>query len=444
MQRSLISTATQLSRPIVRRSHCGTHPRCNTIEPGAGRSPEPSKRSELKKNLITRSLLLATAGAAIGAPAFAQSAPPAAPADRVFSFRAAAGIERDDNVLRRNTGEISDTVGSLSVGAHAEKTISLQRLRGDIEATTYRYSDQSNLNYTTLNYSAAWDWSITPRFHGVLSADRRQFREVATDTTTFANLIGRRTEKAEVLEGTWDAGASLRAIAGVTHTSSETNLPNSWDASPRVRSARIGLGWETPKGTLLTLKARHGKGEYTDPTPTAARGDFKEDELEVALKWPVSAKTAVEARIAHLKREHDTAPQLDFSGMVGGASVNWEVTAKTRLIAGYAHDLLATGLLAGGHVETDRIYLTPVWQFDPQWSANLRYDRSERKWRDVPVGSPDLGRSERVELAQVGVDWKPRRFLTVSGYLRGEKLASSLPGGSYKATVFGVAAKATF
>jgi hypothetical protein len=290
-------------------------------------------------------------------PAFAQDAN-AQP--RVFQLRAAAGVERDDNVLRQGTNEISDTIGTLSVGAHADKTIGLQRLRGDIEATSYRYSDQTNLNYNTINYSAAWDWSITPHFHGVLSADRRQAREVSTDPVTFLNRVGRRTEKAEVLEGTYEIGARLRALAGVTHTSSESTEPRSWDASPRVRSARVGVGYETPKGTLLTLKARRGDGEYTDPTPGAAAGEFKENEVELALKWPVTAKTAVEARIAHLRREHDIAPQLDFSGMVGGASVSWEVTAKTRLIAGYAHDLVATGLLTGGHVETDRIYITPV------------------------------------------------------------------------------------
>ncbi len=396
----------------------------------------------MKKNLPQLSLV---ALAVCAFPAIAQqAAPQTAPAERVFQFRAAAGVERDDNVLRQSTGEISDTIGSLSVGAHAEKTIGLQRLRGDIEATTYKYGDQSNLDYTTINYSAAWDWSITPHFHGVLSADRRQAREVSTDPLTFANRVGRRTEKAEVLEGTYDVGARIRALAGVTHTSSESTEPRSWDASPRVRSARVGIGYETPKGTLLTLRARKGQGEYTDPTVGAASGDFDENEVELALKWPVTAKTAVEARIAHIKREHDTAPQLDFSGMVGGASVSWEVTAKTRFIAGYAHDLVATGLLTGGHVKTDRIYFTPVWQFDPKFAVNFRYDRSERRWRDVPVASPDLGRNEKVEYAQIGLDWVPRNFLTVSTTLRSEKLDSNLPGASYKATIFGVAAKATF
>jgi hypothetical protein len=154
-------------------------------------------------------------------------------------------------------------------------------------------------------------------------------------------------------------------------------------------------------------------------------------------------KTSVEARLAHLKRDHDVAPQLDFSGMVGGATVNWEITGKTRVIAGYAHDLVASGLITGGHVVADRVYVTPVWQVASHISLNARFDHAERRWKDVPAG-PDVGRSETVQTIGVGVDWDPRPALTVSGSLRNEKLSSSVPAGSYKATIFGVAVKARF
>ena len=384
--------------------------------------------------------LLSLAALCVGSAASAADEP----ATGVFQLRAAAGIEHDSNVLRQNSGEITDNVGMLSVGLKADKRLGLQRLRADVEATEYKYRDQSQLDYHTINYSAAWDWSLTPRFHGVLSADRRQYREVATDSITFANRIGRRTERTEILEGMYEVGAAWRALAGVTHTASESTEPRSWDASPRVRSARVGVGYETPKGTLLTLRARHGTGEYTDPTPGAAAGDFKERELELALKWPVTVKTGVEARLAHISRDHAIAPQLDFSGMVGGASINWEVTAQTRLIAGYAHDLVASGLLTGGHVQTDRIYFTPVWQVLPHIALNARYDRSERRWKDVPAPGTDAGRNETVETAGIGLDWDPRPAFTVSTSVRGEKLKSSLPASSYKATVLAVAVKARF
>ncbi|HSI52754.1 MAG: outer membrane beta-barrel protein [Ramlibacter sp.] len=392
----------------------------------------------MKKKLPFRPLLLAAAMGVVPA-AFAQEAP----APDVFQLRAGVGLEHDNNVLRQNSGEISDTMGVLTVGAKVEKQFGLQRVRADIEGATFHYQDHSELNYTTLNYAAAWDWSLTPHFHGVLSADRRQYREVSTDSITFVNSIGRRTERNEVLEGMYDVGARVRLLGGFTHYSSESTEPRSWDASPHVRSARVGIGYETPKGTLLTARVRRGEGEYTETSPGSATGDFDEREVEVALKWPVTAKTAVEARLAHLERDHGTAPQLDFSGMVGGASVSWEITGKTKLMAGYVRDLIASGQILGGHVESDRFYIAPVWQFAPHLALNFRYDRAARRWRDVPVG-PDVGRRETVETAQIGVDWDPRPAFTLSASVRGERLDSSLPTSSYNATVFAIAAKARF
>ncbi len=392
----------------------------------------------MKKKLPIRPLL-SLAALCVGSAAYAQAEPPV----KAFEFRAAAGIEHDNNVLRQNTNEITDNIYTLSAGARFDKRIGLQRVRADIEATAYKYQDQSNLDYNTLNYSAAWDWSLTPRFRGVLSADRRQYREVVTDSLTFANRVGRRTERTELLEGMYEVGASWRALAGVRRTSNESTEPRSWDASPRVTSAHVGVGYETPKGSLLTLKYRRGDGEYTDASAGAAAGDFKEDEVELALKWPLTVKTMIEGRLAHLKRDHDIAPQLDFSGMVGGASVNWEVTGKTRLIAGYSHDLVASGLITGGHVAADRIYITPVWQVSPQIALNARFDHTDRRWKDVSAGA-DVGRSEKVQTIGVGVEWDPRPAFTVSAGLRGEKLKSSLPTSSYDATVFAVAVKARF
>lgn len=388
------------------------------------------------KNLPIRPLLALTALCA------GQAAFGAEPTD-VFQLRASAGVEHDTNVERAPNGGTTDQIGILSVGLAADKRIGLQRLRADVEATAYRYMDLDSLNYNTINYALAWDWSITPRFHGVASADRRQTREVTTDSLTFVNRVGRRTERTELLEGVYEAGP-WRLLGGVQHTQSESTEPRSWNASPKVRSARVGVGYELASGTSLTARHRRGDGEYTDPTPGAPTGDFNETETDVVLKWPLTGKTALEARIGHLEREHDTAPQMDFSGVVGGAALNWEITGKTRLVAGYSHDLVASGLATGGHVEADRIYLQPLWQATAKTAVNLRYDRGVRRWRDVPVASPDQGRRDVIEYISAGVDWEARRNLTVSSSIRREKLDTSLPSSSYTASIFAIAVKAKF
>src|SRR4051812_18293036 len=135
-------------------------------------------------------------------------------ADEGLHFGARAGVEHDSNVLRSGSGAVSDTAWTAGAGVRYNKQFSLQRLHADVEWDTWRYSDHSELNFNTLNYNAGWDWSITPRFHGTISADRRQYREVTTDPATLANVIGRRTERNELAEAGFGVAGPWRVLAG--------------------------------------------------------------------------------------------------------------------------------------------------------------------------------------------------------------------------------------
>ena len=217
----------------------------------------------------------------------------AEPPDLV-QFRVGAGVEHNTNVLRAPTGEQSDDIGVLSVGAKIDRTYSLQRVRADVEASSYRYRNLSRLNYSTLNYLAAWDWKFTPALHGVLSAERRQFRDIS-DTVAGIQEIGRRTERAERFEGIYDIDGAWRALAGVSRTSSSTTVPVSWDASPTVRSARVGGGYEYASGSSVFVRARRGDGEYKALLTPGAPADFRENEGDVQLKWILTGKTSLPA-----------------------------------------------------------------------------------------------------------------------------------------------------
>ena len=128
---------------------------------------------------------------------------------------------------------------------------------------------------------------------------------------------------------------------------------------------------------------------------------------------------------------------------MGGVAVYWDITGKTRLVGGYNRDLSATGLATGGYVKGDRFYIGPVWKATAQIALNARYDRVARDWNNVPARSPEFGRNETVELLSAGVEWEPRRWLAVSGYVRGEKQKSNAYSG-YRNTTIGAAVKAYF
>jgi exopolysaccharide biosynthesis operon protein EpsL len=375
--------------------------------------------------------------------AFAQDAS----SDEGLHFGARLGIERDNNVLRQSANEQSDTAWTAGVGLKYNKTFSLQRVRADVQWDTWRYNDHTELNFNTLNYALAWDWSVTPRLHGTVSADRRQYREVVSDPVTFANLIGKRTERNELAEGAFDVAGPWQVLAGLSHVRAESSVPFSWDGLPDIRYWQAGVGYQAASGSSVTLRYKRGDGEYRDPTFASFAtldSDFKEDEVELSARWAYSGRTTVDGRISHVKREHSAAPQLDFSGARGAVNVNYQFTGKTRVTGGWLHDITATGLGTGGHVDSDRFFIAPVWNATAKTSFSLRYDYTRRDWKDVPFGTFDAGRRDKLEQLQAGVDWQALRTILVSGYIREEKLRSSLPGAGYRATVYGVKASANF
>ena len=380
-----------------------------------------------------------------------QPPPPPQPAQQTglpegLHLRAQLGVEHDSNVLRTANNEQSDTAFTAGLGLSFNRRYGLQNIRADIQAEGWWYQDHSDLNFNTLNYALGWDWRVTPRFHGVASADRREYREVTTNALG-GNQVGYRTERVELLEGAFDVTASWRALAGVSHTQNESTQPGSWDGQPEIDWGHVGVGYELPSGSSVRLRYREGDGEYHDPAFTTFANlatDFRDHEWELSGRWPFSGKTTLDGRIAHLDRKHGARPQLDFSGWVGGANVAWEITGKTRLQGGWLHDLTATGTPLGGHVVSDRVFVAPVWAATGKTSFSLRYDYTRRRWEDVPAPSFDAGRRDTLQALAVGVDWSVLRMLTISGYLRGEKLDSSLPSADYNATVYGIAAKAIF
>jgi exopolysaccharide biosynthesis operon protein EpsL len=405
-----------------------------------------NRRMTLNKKLTIRSTLTLAALITVAPAVMAQDAD----ADEGLHVLGRLGLEHDSNVLRvpSAANPQSDTAWTAGIGLQYNKRFGLQRVRADIEGDTWRYQHHSDLNFNTINYALAWDWSVTPRFHGTVSADRRQYREVTTDPAG-ANLIGRRTERNELAEGVFEIDGPWRALAGVSHYRTESSQPGSWDASPDISFGQVGVGYEAASGSSVTARFKRGDGKYHDPTFAtfaALDTDFRETEEELAVRWAYTGKTTVEGRIAHLKREHSNAPALDFGGMVGGINVAWDITGKTRLIAGWMHDLSATGLVTGGHVTSDRFFLAPVWHATAKTSFNLRYDHTKRDWQDIPATAPFTSRSETVESLQAGVDWQALRTIGLSAYIRQERQRANFNtvDTGYRATVYGILAKANF
>lgn len=361
-----------------------------------------------------------------------------------FHPRAIAGIERDSNVTRTSGPKTSDTITQLGLGLRFNKRYGLQRVVLDGEFDHYDF-DKLSTKYNTLNYAANWYFALGNVIDGVASADRRQFRDVTINSVPgtpglLGGVINRRTERTELVEGRYKFGAAWRVLAGAQHFQAESSNPAvSWDGDPTINSVRVGVQYESATGSTLTGRYRHGSGDYR----IGLAPSFKDDETELVAHYVLSPKTAIDGRIAQFKREHDAAPSRNFDGAVGSLSATWDATPKTRLVAGYARDLASYLGGTGGHLESDRYYIAPVWRATELTSVNFRLEHENRKFVDVTGAPLDVGRTDKFDVAAIGVDWQVRRTIGVSGQYRNERRSSSLPGFNYRANVIGLAVKLT-
>jgi len=398
-----------------------------------------------KQTPVHTALLAAICAVPMSLHAQTVAAPEAPPApvqreniDPTFQARALAGIEHDSNIFRSQMKR-SDEIAMVGLGLKFDKRIGLQRFLADAEVNRYQHRDLSDLSYNTLNYTAAWNWSVTPRFRGVARADRRQYRELP-DTAEGFGQVGVRTDRVELVEGLYELDGNWRALAGVTRTSSESDNLLSYDANPTVRSVSVGAAYEAGTGSSITARLRRGDGEYKAFT----QSDFRDDELEVAVKWQFSPRTSLDSRVGYLRRSHDQTPVRDFSGFIGGATLDYELTGKTRIQGGISRDLASYYLATGGYVESTRFFIAPVWKPTAQTALRWRVQHERREFKDIAGGAADQGRNDTINWAQVGFEWEPRRPVLLSATLRNERRKSTVALFNYRATVVGVAAKVTF
>lgn len=389
------------------------------------------------KNLSLTCACVAVLEATAAGPSQAQSTEEAP--GPVLTWHVGAGVAHDSNILRAATA-VSDDIGILTASVQVDKRYSLQRLTLQAQAHRYQFRDFSNLDYSTLTYAGAWHFQFTPRLQGVLSADRRQNRDI-TNVTLASDRLFLRTDRQEQAEVTLLGRGGWRTLAGLTHTRSRSDDPRSLEASPTVSSVHVGGGYEFPSGTQLTARMRRGDGDYGG---AASAIGFRETEPSVSITWPLTVKSRLDARIGYLDREHHAQPARDFKGFVSQASARWEYSPRTALTVGWARDLGSYELGSGGRIRSGRLFLEPSWKPSEKTALTLRHTRESRHWQTVSLTAPDWGREDRTRGNAITLEWMPRRLLSVTLTASQERRRSNLPALDYRANVLRLDARLNF
>jgi exopolysaccharide biosynthesis operon protein EpsL len=369
-----------------------------------------------------------------------------------LQFYASENVQRDSNPFRLSdsanaqaligTPSRSDTLAVTTLGVKLNKPVGLQRFEFDVNLEDYRYKRFTNLDFTGVNYAAAWRWSFTPSLHGNLTSDRREYVDNTADLQSFGQL-NRRTARSTLLDAEYEIDGAWRILGGVFDRVSTSSQPT-FEGDSKVRGLEVGARRVFSSGTSLAYRYRNGQGESSDILQAVPAGDFKDREHEVRLDWAPSGKTTVRARLGHFDRAYEGVAARDFSGVIGQADVNWAITGKTSVLWGAARELGSYQTNTSSYYQGYRFFVAPTWRATEKIAVRLRYDHGVRDFRGAAPGFVPIDRKDTTRLASLALEWQAARALKLVGSVQRDKRTSNAPGADYVSNSVGVLAQLSF
>lgn len=370
-----------------------------------------------------------------------------------LQFNAGLAVLRDSNIFRLSDQSSNpvvasgsgraDTILTSSAGLKFRKSYSLQRLEADVGLENQNYKNFSGLNFTAVNYAAAWRWSLTPAFTGNLTTDRREYVDNTAIVQTSGQL-NRKTDRSTRLDAEYEVDGVWRLLGGAFQRTNVNSQSSTFEGDSKVIGAEAGVRYLLPFGTSLAYRFRNGKGQYTNQASAiAVSSDFTDREHEVQGEW-VGGRTKIGGRISRLERKYDSIGARDFSGFLSQIDLTYALTGKTSIFAGVVRELGSYQTDNISYYQGTRVFIAPSWQATENIALRARYDYGVRDFKGPLPGFAASNRTDKTNLASLTAEWKPIRLLTLMAFVQRDQRSSNVSGADYKSNSVGISAKATF
>lgn len=379
-------------------------------------------------------------------------------ADAEDSFNFAAGISTryEDNLFRlasnapapnaNGSSGKSDTILTTYAGIRFDRSYNLQRIQLDATATSYNYKNNDFLNFTALDYRAAWLWAISPRLTGSLFADS------TSNATSYTNLQNIRTPNKRTVEhqgflGDWLMDGGWHLVGGVNRLRSVTDSTELTSYGNYVQnSAEAGIKYLSTSDNSITLVQRQANGGYMDRENDPVNlldTRYKQSETELRSIYRVTGHSRLDARIGYRDRTHENYSERNFSGLVGAISYLWTPTGKLQFTLTAGRDLLAYQEAGNSYFASNYVNFTPAWLISDKTTLRLKFDFYNNNFAGAVIPVSEL-RKDKIYATQIMLAWKPTRTVVVDSYLLHEERSSNISGFPYTANVVGLSLSAIF
>jgi len=431
-----------------------------------------------KMNLAVPALALAAALVAL--PAHTQQAPENQPADTqrpaedaelppvAVPQPSAAGQERtvmvvvgssltwDSNVFRLpdsadpqaqlGRSSKSDRISTTYAGLRVDKQYAQQRFLLDATVTAIRYRAFSYLDFDPVEYRGEWQWHLTPRVSGALGADRSQ---ALANYGDFRNASQRNVlinENRRLSVDGWLFGG-WHLLGGLRQREINYSVPFPQVGSFRETAGEAGLKYLAGTAASLTVNFRSTSGHYTDRVldPVALLDDgFTRSESELLATWIVTGKSTLDARLARVDYRSNHFAERSFSGTAATLGHRWAATGKLSVNLAFSRELQPWEDSSASYRVDQRLSLGPLWQMTDRTALRLSLGREARDYRNPVAGFTGTTRRDTLRSAQIALDWRLLRNLSVNASLQRQRQTSTDPAFEFEAGVATLGASLKF
>jgi exopolysaccharide biosynthesis operon protein EpsL len=347
----------------------------------------------------------------------------------------------DQLLLETNRDNPQDQISITTLGVGYRGATSLQKYGINVAVIDYRYQNFQKNNLTANNYDADFEWAITPRLTGVVAASQAETQNNSDSTNLTQNNV--RKDISRSLKGRFQPGGFFNFLFGASQTSQTNDLPQKTKGDFRTQAYDAGVQYLDGTGNAYTYTLSNSAGTYINRPASA--GNLIDDHYNVLentlkLHHVINGRSKLDISLSHMNRTYPTFEQRNFSGLNSSATFDWALTGKSNIAITYASTSSEYPAPDASYARTDRIKLSPVWNFSPKLQGTFTTEWSQTRYD----GSPTAVTSDRLDTnknTQLVLVWLPYDKFTLTTSFSHYERSTNIPGLDYSANQFSLSAQ---
>jgi len=332
---------------------------------------------------------------------------------------------------------------------------SRQSITVNIDAHDYQYEHFTDLNHQEYKLGADWNWAIGPVLDGSIGANRNRemvpfYDYIGTQIGTpqpNATVLSIQTTQAEHAKINLHVSADWRLETSLSTSKSDSPRPGFPNLTLREDTGQEAIKYTGAAGLAAGVSYQYIRGTYSGVDQTADPNfivpgpavliidpHYHQTSLQGTASYSLNPGSSLDAAAGYSKRS--SANGIDnLSGFTGSLAYRRNLTAKTRVKLELSRVLNSYITNAGSEIDTSGLFQID-WEATRKVSVSARYSYTYSSLPNQGLAGQD--RVDHFRIGQIGVNYKPFRWLEIGPYARWETRTSGLANFEYSTNIYGI------